>query len=163
MKWQPRNNWRWILAVVALAMTAFASARDSAAVKSAQPAAKPARAPGAVSAGREANLDLTRLNRKKPSAGSVDLFSSRSVYPASPRQPQPAAPATPPLPFRFMGRLVDGDSVTLFLAIGNQDYSVNLNDVLNDTYRLDQINADNAVFTYLPLDTRQTLHTGRAD
>lgn len=166
MKWQPRKNWRWAIAVAALplALTAFASARDSAAVKSAQPKSKPpARAPSNVSSGAGANLDLTRLNRKKSSAGSVDLFPSRSIYPVSPRQPQPAAPSVPPLPFRFIGKLVDGDSVTLFLEIGNQDYSVSLNDVLNNTYRVDQINEDSAVFTYLPLDTQQTLYMGRKD
>lgn len=168
MKWQPRKNWRWVIAIaalpLALAMAAFASARDSEAVKSVPPKNKPpARAPSNVSSGAGANLDITRLKRKKPSAGSVDLFSSRSIYPAPPRQPQPAPPSAPPLPFRFMGKLVEGDSVTLFLVIGNQDYSVSLNDVLNNTYRLDQINEDSAVFTYLPLDTQQTLYMGRKD
>lgn len=166
MKWQLRKNWRWVIAVAALplAMAGFAYARDSVAVKSAQPTNKPpARAPSNVSSGVGANFDLTRLNRKKPSAGSVDLFSPRTVKRAPPSPLQPTTPSAPPLPFRFMGKLVDGDAVTLFLAIGNQDYSVSLNDVLNNTYRVDQINADSAVFTYLPLNTRQTLHIGRKD
>lgn len=53
--------------------------------------------------------------------------------------------------------MFDGNDVVLFLTKSNRQYAVKVNDVLDDTYRLDKITDNNAVLTYLPMNIQQTL------
>lgn len=95
---------------------------------------------------------------------SSELLGARSWYTQPTVAPQvalvsllPQIPSAPPLPFTFLDRMIDAGEVTVFLLKDEQQYIAKLNDVLNDTYRLDQITATSAVFTYIPLNVQQTL------
>lgn len=106
--------------------------------------------------------DLSAIKRAMPeNIQTGGLFGSKSWYappiliPVSTLPPPP--PSAPPLAFTFLGRMVDRGEVTIFLSKGGRQYTVKVNDVLDDTYRVDRITATDTVLTYLPLNTQQTL------
>lgn len=110
------------------------------------------------------HFDLSAIKRTVPeNIQTGGLFLSKTWYtpppqpPASSLPPPPAPPSAPQLPFTFIGRMIDGNDVILFLSKNNQHYTVKVNDVLDHTYRLDKITDNNAVLTYLPMNIQQTL------
>jgi hypothetical protein len=76
----------------------------------------------------------------------------------------PAAPSAPPLPFTYIGKMQEGETgpVTIYLAQGEQAYSVKQGDVIDQTYRVESIDAAHIVLTYLPLAVKQTLTFGNS-
>src|SRR4030067_12645 len=108
---------------------------------------------------------LSAIKRTAPkNIQSSGLFQPKSWY--VPPPPQPASllpppplplPAAPQLPFTFIGRMIDGNDVILFLANNNRQFSAKLNDVLDNIYRVDKISDKSAVLTYLPMNIQQEL------
>jgi len=86
-----------------------------------------------------------------------------SVAPAVPatgpaRVLPPPPPTVPPLPFAYRGILTDGDGSWLVqLARGNDFLLVGRGDVIDSTYRLEDLKSDELLFIYLPMSTAQTL------
>lgn len=127
---------------------------------------KDARTPG-VSSGSEQtaemHFDLAAIKRPVPKAvRTTRLFDSKSWYTPPPAPPVPAyvpplQPTAPSLPFTFIGRMIDGNVVTLFLSRNDRQYTVKEKDVLDASYRVDKIGESDAVLTYLPTNTQQTL------
>lgn len=117
---------------------------------------------GGVEQASEVHFDLSAIKRPKPKpVRTTRLFDSKSWNPP-PVQPVPAyvAPSQPmasTLPFTFIGRMVDGNVVTLFLSKNDRQYAVKENDILDDVYRLDKVGEGGAVLTYMPTNTQQTL------
>ncbi|TLP65348.1 MULTISPECIES: hypothetical protein [Pseudomonas] len=72
------------------------------------------------------------------------------------------APTAPALPFQFVGRLGDRDDLQVFLQDGEKLYVVRQGDVIEDTYRLDHVSANELGLVYLPLHQLQTLSVGSA-
>lgn len=123
----------------------------------------------------EKQFDLSEIKRAAPdSIHASGLFQSKSWYTPLPssqagRSPTKSAtglPATPipllppnapQLPFTFIGRMIDGSVITLFLTSNHQLYSAKLSDILDGTYRVDRIAEKSAVLTYLPLNIQQEL------
>jgi hypothetical protein len=88
-----------------------------------------------------------------------DLFSVRSWNP--PVAPAPvAAPAAPPLPFSFLGKMLESDEWEVYLARGDQTHIVRVGQVLDGIYRVDKIEPPSLALTYLPLNQAQTLSIG---
>jgi hypothetical protein len=117
-------------------------------------------------------LDLSLADRAAlvvpPQAG--DPFVPRDFNPPPP--PPPVAPAAaaspqagvapkatvePRLPFRYIGRMVDEDTTIVLLGRGEEILTVQPGQALGEHWRLDEIGEREAVFTYLPLETRQSL------
>ncbi|MBZ3663590.1 hypothetical protein [Pseudomonas monteilii] len=73
-----------------------------------------------------------------------------------------AAPAAPELPFQFIGRMGTNDDLQIFLQSGEKLYVVRQGDVIEDTYRLDRVSAEELSLVYLPLHQSQTLSVGSA-
>jgi hypothetical protein len=69
-------------------------------------------------------------------------------------------PVAPPLPFTFVGLLEqNAGRPQAFLSKGELLLVVAAGDLLdNKTYRVDALNAQQIVITYLPLNTPQTLN-----
>lgn len=119
---------------------------------------------GGVEQPSEMHFDLTTIKRPIPkNVHTSGLFESKSWYappvqavpvPAYVPPPQPRAPA---LPFTFIGRMLEGKEVTMFLTRNDRNYTVKEKDVLDDNYRVDKIGEGEAVLTYLPTNTQQTL------
>ncbi|WP_175649773.1 hypothetical protein [Pseudomonas sp. Marseille-P9899] len=101
-----------------------------------------------------------------------DLFASKQWKPATvlatvTEQPLVVAPVevlpvAPALPFQFVGRLDDRDDQRVFLQAGEKLYVVRRGDVIDETYRIEQISATELSLVYLPMHLSQTLSVGSA-
>lgn len=110
----------------------------------------------------DVSFNLSAIKRTVPAnPKSSGLFQSKSWYVPPPAPPASSLPPPPPtaplLPFTYIGRMIDGSAVTLFLSRNDRQYTVKMNDVLDDTYRVDKITGSSAVLTYLPMNVQQTL------
>jgi hypothetical protein len=120
------------------------------------------------------DLDLQRLQRGPRVDPDGDPFNTRNFRPAPPPERRrsiaqevaameavpPAAPQAPPLPFVYMGKLADGAQTTVFLVSGDRNLVVKLGDVIDNTYKVDEVSDAAVVLTYLPLNVQQTLGLG---
>jgi hypothetical protein len=118
-------------------------------------------------------FDLSMIRRTVPDKiRNSGLFQAKSWYVPPPSPPAsrshshsasrspplpPPQPSAPHLPYTFIGRMIDGNIVTLYLSRNNQQYSVKLNDVLDGEYKVDKITDKSALLTYLPLNIQQEL------
>lgn len=119
-------------------------------------------------------LDLSRLKRGANAPHASEAFGSKDWNPpprkltakevAAQRaaEPPPPPPQAPPLPFTYVGMLGSEDETIVFLAQQETNHAVKKGDVINGTYRVDEIDDGRVVLTYLPLDQRQTL-TAKAE
>lgn len=102
--------------------------------------------------------------RREPFVGEgANLFAAHSWQPPPPPPPPAAAvaPTAPPLPFRFLGQMNDGDQTVVFLASGNRTLLVRAGDTLDGTYQVESVGPPAVAFIYRPLNERQLLHYGR--
>ena len=120
-------------------------------------------------------LDLQRLQRGPQMDPSSDPFGTRDFRPLPPKPkglaaagttvalpppPPPPPPQAPPLPFMYMGRLAEDQSTTVFLTAGDRNLVVKPGDVIDNTYKVEQVTDSAVVLTYLPMNQRQTLAIG---
>src|SRR5712692_3822414 len=90
---------------------------------------------------------------------AADPFSAHSWMP----RPKPAAvsaapdPVAPPLPFRFAGQLHRDSGIEVYLARGEEIFTVKEGDTLDGQYRIDSVSATEVSFVHLPTGTRQTM------
>lgn len=75
---------------------------------------------------------------------------------------RPPAPEAPPLPYSYMGKLIEDGIHSVFLLREGHDkpYIVKTGDWLDGKYRVDAISPQLVEFTYLPLGQKQRLQTG---
>jgi hypothetical protein len=105
-------------------------------------------------------VQLDRLARRAGPAPAGDPFRARSWEPEQRptlRHVAPPPPQAPPLPFAYLGRMIDGEDTTVFLVRQDRNYVVRAGDTLDGAYRVAKIEEDALVLTYLPLGTEQTL------
>lgn len=126
------------------------------------------KAPAGQDAESPAHFNLSAIKRTVPArTKSNGLFQSRSWFMSpslqsaarlsKPEAQSPQQPAVPTLPFIFVGRMIDGDDVSIFLSKNDHQYVARVNDVLDDAYRVDKITDSSAVLTYLPMNSQLTL------
>jgi hypothetical protein len=174
---------RWILLGGLLAATLAAaawvgerSAPDSELVAASEPDAKAAssQSPRAEAASKPAQLNLEKLQSRDLGGVTRDPFSAPrprvakpapAPLPAPPVQvvaapPPPPPPSAPPLPFTYMGKLVEGDNVAVFLSQGERNLVVRQGQTIDSIYRVERIAESAITLTYLPLDQRQTIVIG---
>ncbi|MGJ7550670.1 hypothetical protein [Pseudomonas alloputida] len=110
---------------------------------------------------------------KRPEQASKDLFPTQkwtkpqtlatvTEQPVVAAPVVAAAPTAPALPFQFVGRMGDRDDLQIFLQSGEKLYVVRKGDVIDSTYRLDRVSANELDLVYLPLHQSQTLSVGSA-
>ena len=155
-----------LLSIVALALAA------TVAVGREKPTLEPMEAQGDAKPNPVFELDLSGLDRSAVELPTLarDPFATRSFTarrpPAEPA-PAPQAPAprpvaeptleSPPLPFRYVGRMVDEEQTYLFLARGNEVFTAQAGQTFGAQWRIDEITASAVVFTYLPHKTKRSL------
>lgn len=113
------------------------------------------------------NLDQSPLSTETGLASTVveeapagiDPFRSTSWYVAPP-PPPPPKPTAPPLPFTFLGQLIEEDGTRVFVNHQGRHLIIKAGDVIAGTYAVEEIAAGKVVFLYLPLKERQVLATG---
>jgi len=126
------------------------------------------------------HIDVDQLGQRKFSSQAGDLFGSTSWVPKRPQLTQqqqqqrqqaalaarqqvarqaapPPAPTPPPLQFTYLGKAIDGNRVWVFLSQDDENYVTRIGQKIDDQYRLDTINDEEVLFTYLPLNARQRL------
>ncbi len=120
----------------------------------------------------DADLDPARLVRPALEEGKVTAdanpFSRRSFEPpqaaagAAAGAPEaPAPPEAPPLPFTYLGKVIEDGKLSVFLARGEDSYSITAGQKrgqkIGNEYRVDKVTESSVSFTYLPMNTKQTL------
>lgn len=125
---------------------------------------RPSQAPAAPASRIDARvrvpeLDLSRLDRPADEGAKVDIFEDKgsNEKKTDNAQGKPARPTAPPLPFAYLGRMLEDGKLAVFLARGAESYSVKAGDTIGGEYRVDAVTDKEVTFTYLPLKTKQRL------
>jgi hypothetical protein len=88
---------------------------------------------------------------------AANLFPSRSWLPPPPPPRKPEPPKAPPLPFTYMGQLQEEGGIALFLGRDKRTLIVRRGDLVEGSYRVEDVTPLRATFVFLPLDQRQHL------
>jgi hypothetical protein len=136
----------------ALARTESPSSRQS---KRAQAAALP-------------ELELEQLALEKSPDPIKNAFEPRSWIPPPPKikfvPPPPAPlPQAPPLPYTYIGKMMDAGQIVVFLSNQDRNYTVRRGDKLDNLYEVGDIQPTMMMLTYLPLNLQQSLMIGSAN
>jgi hypothetical protein len=165
---------RWAVYGVALAATLLAMrwaggqdervAQPSREARAERPAARAEPAPS-----REAlpALDIALLGARAAGGSGRDLFPAvdweqnareeevRRRPPPRPAPPPP--PQAPPVPFTYMGKLVEDGKATAFLVQGDRNVIAREGETLAGGWRVDAIGEQSMTFTYESLNQQRTL------
>jgi len=93
----------------------------------------------------------------------ADIFAVRSWEPppAVVAMPVPAVPQAPPLPFRFLGRIVEPMRGPAYLLVdGARVIVVGEGDMIGKSYQLEKYENGRLLFRHRPTNLRQTLDLG---
>lgn len=109
-------------------------------------------------------LDVDKLGQRKFSARAGELFNSKSWVISRPRNnrkqqavQRSAPPTAPPLQFKYLGKVIDGNQTKIILSQSGKNIVVKLGERIDDEYRFDAIDNEAITLTYLPLNVEQTL------
>jgi hypothetical protein len=121
---------------------------------------------------RAEDFNIDRLQRP-PHEGIVpDLFALAAPAPAAPAAPPPPPkpvipvetvkapsppPTAPPFPYTYVGGMQQEGVRRIFLAKGDDAYTVSEGDTLEGNYRITSITPERVTLTYLPLNIEQTV------
>ncbi|HSD54080.1 MAG TPA: hypothetical protein VLC47_07930 [Burkholderiales bacterium] len=162
---------RWLILAIALGLALVAARLVGREDDSPPPAVTPARTAEQASAARAPeHLDLDRLAARKGGAPAGDPFRALSWQTVAqeearknaPPPPPPPRPKAPPLPFVYMGKLIEDGRVAVFLTQGDRNHIVRQGDTIDGTYRVDAVTEQSLSLTYLPLKQKQELAFGGA-
>lgn len=131
---------------------------------------------GQEATARDLHVELERLARRDRAGepgvqeaedGISGIFGVTSWYvppppppPSSLPPPPPPRPTAPPLPFSYLGRYQESQSLIIMLVRGDRVFTVSAGDVIENTYRVEGLVDGRVELTYLPLNIRQTIDTG---
>jgi hypothetical protein len=121
------------------------------------PAARPAASKAVAVIPAAPEPKPAEAHARFPEGGS-NLFPVQSFRPppAPVVLPPPPPPQAPPVPFRYLGRWLEGGVDNVFLAEGDQVRTVRRGDRLGP-WRVDDVRTDSMTLTYTPLDQQRTL------
>lgn len=97
--------------------------------------------------------------RERFETQAADAFAPKSWQPPPPPPPKPEPPKAPPLPFRYLGKVMEGGEVMAFLGHGARTHLARAGDILAD-YRIEDITPAAMTLVYLPLNEKQRLTFG---
>lgn len=161
---------RWTLLAVALAATIVASLidlepPDVVPARGTSPARAQAASPAVSkpSAGQAEQFARARFEPRAADLFAPHNWQPKPVPPLPPAPPPPvAAPRAPPLPFVYLGKLLEDGQVMAFLGQGSRTHLLRRGDVLAP-YRVDEITPSQMTLVYLPLNEKQQLTFGSAN
>lgn len=162
-----KQRWAVLIALLGLTLsaTAWVSQEDEAAepVRAARPVPAQNVAPPARDKSEAAtDLKLNKLQREPREEVATDLFEVKSWYvpPPPPKPLPPPPPSAPPLPFVYMGKLVEDGLLTVFLTKQELNYVVKVGDTIDGMYKVEEASPRMMTLIYLPLNIKQTLMIG---
>jgi hypothetical protein len=163
---------RWLFLAIALGLALVAARLVGREDDGPPQAAPPARGSSAASERpvERLDVDLDRLAARKGGAPAGDPFKALSwqslaqeeARKNAPPAPPPPRPQAPPLPFAYMGKLIEEGRIVVFLTQGDRNHIVRQGDTIDGTYRVDAVNEQRLSLTYLPLKQKQELALGGA-
>jgi hypothetical protein len=138
---------------------------------------------GALAEGRgtvvaKSELALDKLQRTSHKKVGKNLFAAKSWGGATRRHPQsrdaavvapqiaaPVEPVAPPLPFSYIGKMLDEESgkLVLYLSKGDVPYSVSVGDLIDGIYRVEGVSEAEVTLIYVPLNVKQVLIIGESN
>ncbi len=141
-------------AVVLAAIAGVVGGREKPALPLAQHKPAPA-----MQAGAPDDIDLERLAHARSAAPQGDPFAPRSFAPPPARRAEgrSAPPSAPPVPFRYVGKLVANGKTEIFVMRGEELISIAAGQNIDGEYRVDAITEERIALTYLPLKARQSI------
>jgi hypothetical protein len=105
-----------------------------------------------------AQIDLAKLERPEAGLPHTDPFAQRSFgREHRPAQAESGKPAVPPLPFQYIGKVIENGKQEVYVMRGEELLTIARGQKIGKEYRVDSITGSAITFTYLPLKTRQTL------
>lgn len=93
-----------------------------------------------------------------------DPFTSKASKAEVAQAQEPVAPpepSAPPLPYSYLGKIMEDGKTVIFLGKQENNYSVRIGETVDGLYRLDEISDQALTLVYLPLDKKQMLPIGR--
>ena len=123
--------------------------RDSRRLASVEAPAPAGDTPGHAPSPEEEGKDT---ESKEPS----DPFRSRSWY-VPPPPPPPAKPKAPPLPFKYLGSVIDDAQTIVFLNQQGNNLIVRTGETIGGNYLVEEIANGQMILVYKPLNERQVL------
>lgn len=164
MAMSARNRWLILGSLLTATLVAMVWVEEQAGEETiavAEP--KKSRAVEKTAQAQTSRLDLQKLQRSRDEEEQIrDVFKAKSWYvpPPPPKPEPPPPPAPPPLPFKYMGKLLDEGQLTVFITKQDRNYAVKTGDTIEGAYRVESVDAQRVLFTYLPLNMQQTLVIG---
>jgi len=118
---------------------------------------------GGVAAVRESHASSALPVRHWKEEAANDPFQTMTWYvPPKPQAVRPPRPQTPPVPYKYFGKMMEGDVPHAFLYQGDNVVVAKVGDVLASNYRVENIAPGSVSLTYLPLGTRQIVPLGES-
>lgn len=155
---------RWLAAALAATLAAvfWPVGEDTVEVVERSRPARDLPAAGPIVAAAVPAQQAAPASSERVASMQANLFPVQTWVPPPPPPkpyvaPPPPPPMPPPLPFKYLGRWVEGGQLTVFLVQGEQPVAVRMGQVLPGNWRVDKITEGTVVFTYLPLDMQSTL------
>ena len=105
---------------------------------------------------------------RQVAAGGAVFRGKSFAAPSPPPPPPPPAPApspppsprVPPVPFKYIGKLLEGGVLTAYLSLGDRLIAVEPGVVIDQRYRIDSVEPRQILLTYLPLQAPQSIPAG---
>jgi len=133
---------------VTLALTAWLAAQpdEVAVVAPVVPKPRPIRAaaPPPAPAGRE------RQDWPEPEPAALAAWSAPVTLAPPPAASMPQRPVAPPFPYKWIGRLDDGEAVQALLSGPQRSFGARAGEVLDGRWRIEKVAASQMELTWLP-------------
>ncbi|PKO34820.1 MAG: hypothetical protein CVU34_04805 [Betaproteobacteria bacterium HGW-Betaproteobacteria-7] len=156
----PRQRWI-VLGGLLLATLAAGMMIEEEAADEPEPRRPRSERPAAPTAGAlpPAPVAAQPLPPTADAAPLPDPFRSHSWYIAPP-PPPPAQPVAPPLPFSYLGKVIEDKEIRVFLAYQGRHLIARQGDKLDRNYVVEAIEGNRMRIRYLPLNEEQELAIG---
>lgn len=80
-----------------------------------------------------------------------------------PPQPLLTPPTPPALPFTYIGKLIEGREIVVFLGLRGKNLAVKTGDTIQNTYRIEEIKPPLLIVTYIPMGIKQSIQIGETN
>jgi len=168
MTWSPKKRWALLLGLLAISMASVFLVQDENAEVAQAVPAKVAAHEGRRGERKNpdaSELQLDKLARTSSQEEATDIFSTKTWYvpPPPPKPAPPPPPAAPPLPFVYLGKMIEDGKSLVFLSKNDRNLVVKEGDIIDETYRVESIRPPAMTLTYIPLNMTQTLPIGASN
>lgn len=163
MSWTPRQRWMVLGSLLLATVTAVLLVDDAAEEPAPAPRAARHKPPATATAAVTPPAGTGMAGDETPAAEPpFNPFRSRSWH-VEPPPPPPPKPTAPPLPFKYLGKLVEDGESRIFLAHRERHLIARVGERLAAQYVVETIDEQRLGIRYLPLDELQTLNIGGAN